>query len=80
VTLLVSKKSEICISKIATLKQHSLPHGQKVERKIEHGFKRISISNKTPQTINKKENLWGYRIGTVSGKNYATGGLTFRMK
>jgi hypothetical protein len=25
-------------------------------------------SNRTPQTINKEENLWGYRLGTVSGK------------
>jgi hypothetical protein len=38
------------------------------EREREHVFIRISISNKTPQTINEKENPWGYCLGTVSGK------------
>ncbi len=41
---------------------------QKVDRKREHGFIRIPISNKTPQTINEEENPWGYRLETVSGK------------
>jgi hypothetical protein len=34
---------------------------QKLERKGEHGFIRISVSNKTSQTINEKENPRGYR-------------------
>ncbi len=44
------------------------PCSGKVERKREHVFIRISISNKTPQTINEKGNPWGSRLGTVSGK------------
>jgi hypothetical protein len=44
------------------------PRCQTIERKRGHGFIRIPISNKTPQTINEKENLWGYRYGTASGK------------
>jgi hypothetical protein len=44
------------------------PSSQTVERKREHGFIRISISNKTPQTINEKEDLWCYCLGTVSVK------------
>jgi hypothetical protein len=43
------------------------PRSLEVERKREHGFIRISISNKEPQTINENENPWGYRLGTVSG-------------
>jgi hypothetical protein len=33
------------------------PRSEKVERKREHVFIRISISNKTPQTINEKYSL-----------------------
>jgi hypothetical protein len=44
------------------------PRSQNEEKKREHELIRISISNKTPQAINEKENLWGYRLGTVSGK------------
>jgi hypothetical protein len=43
------------------------PHAGK-KKKREHVFIRRFISNKTPQTINERVNLWGYRIGTVSGK------------
>jgi hypothetical protein len=32
------------------------PHSKKVEREREHEFIRESISSKTPQTINDKEN------------------------
>jgi hypothetical protein len=39
------------------------PHAaKKEEREREHIFIRISISNKTPQTINEKENHWVYRL------------------
>jgi hypothetical protein len=31
-------------------------------------FIRILISNKTSPIFNEKENPWGYRLGTVSGK------------
>jgi hypothetical protein len=44
------------------------PRSERVDRKREHAFIRKSISNKTPQTINEKENPWSYRLGTVSGK------------
>jgi hypothetical protein len=47
-------------------KNTASPRSQKVERKREHKFIRVLMSNKTPQTINEKENHWGYRIGTVS--------------
>jgi hypothetical protein len=46
-------------------KNTASPRCEKEERKREHVFIRISISNKTPQTINEKEKPWGYRIGTV---------------
>jgi hypothetical protein len=56
---------------------HGLPHpentafprSQNIEKKREHEFIRRSISNKTPQTINEKENLLGYHLGTVSSKS-----------
>jgi hypothetical protein len=35
--------------------------------KGEHAFIKRSSSNKTPQRINGQENLWGYRLGTVTG-------------
>jgi hypothetical protein len=59
--------SEICISGIATYRKHSLPTHPNVERKREHGFIRIFL-NKILQTINEKENPWGYRFGTFNGK------------
>jgi hypothetical protein len=34
----------------------------------EHVYIRILISKRTPQTNNEKENNWGYRLRTVSGK------------
>jgi hypothetical protein len=41
---------------------------KKEEREREHVFIRILISKQTPQTINEKENPWGYHLGTVIGK------------
>ena len=73
ITLLVknvsSQKCEICISGIATLRKHSLP----TQRKRREGKRACVYNNnnnfkRTPQTINEKENPWGYRLGTVSGK------------
>jgi hypothetical protein len=42
------------------------PHSQKVERRRQHGYTIIIFKNKTPQTINKNENLRGYRLVKVS--------------
>jgi hypothetical protein len=47
------------------------PHAAKKKRgrEREHMIYIMYVnSNRTPQTINKEENLWGYRLGTVSGK------------
>jgi hypothetical protein len=44
------------------------PHRQDKERKGESMVYKMTISKQTPQTINKNENLRGYRLGTVSGK------------
>jgi hypothetical protein len=50
------------------LTKHSL-HTQRKRREEKRPccYKYVN-SNKTPQTINEKENPWGYRLGTVSGK------------
>jgi hypothetical protein len=37
-------------------------------------YKNINFK-RTPQTINEKENPWGYRLGTVSGKTICHWGL-----
>jgi hypothetical protein len=51
------------------------PRSKKEERERERVFIRLLISNKTPQTINEKENSWRYRLGTVSGKTICHRGL-----
>jgi hypothetical protein len=58
------KKREICISGIATIRKHSLPTQRKNREEKRYVFIRILVSYKTPQTINEKENPWGYRLGT----------------
>ncbi len=55
----------------------AFPRSEKEEREREHVFVRILISNTTPQTINEKENPWGYRLGTVSGKTICNWGFLF---
>jgi hypothetical protein len=60
---------------IATLRKHSLITQRKRREGNRQTFIRISISNKTPQTINEKENPWGYRLGTVSGKTISHWGF-----
>jgi hypothetical protein len=67
---------KICISGIATLIKHSLPTQQKKRgRKRELVCYKYANSNRTPQTIKEKENLWGYRLGTVSGKTNILEGI-----
>jgi hypothetical protein len=44
------------------------PHAAKKKREREHVYIRILISKRTPKTTNEKENHWGYRLGTISGK------------
>jgi hypothetical protein len=36
------------------------PRSEKEEREREHASTRTPTPNKTPQTINEKENDWGY--------------------
>jgi hypothetical protein len=62
------KESKYAYQKSPHLENTASPRSEKEERKKEHMFIRILISNKTPQTINEKENPWGYCLGTVSGK------------
>jgi hypothetical protein len=51
------------------------PRSEKEERKREHVIIRISILNKTPQTINENENPWDYHLGMVSGKTFCHWGF-----
>jgi hypothetical protein len=43
------------------------PHSKKEEGKKACVYKNSNFK-RTPQTIREKENPWGYRLGTVSGK------------
>jgi hypothetical protein len=51
------------------------PRSEKEERQREHVYIRILISKRTPETINEKENLRGYRLGTVIDKTICHWGL-----
>jgi hypothetical protein len=45
------------------------PHAAKSREKRENGIIKITISNKTPKTINEKENLWGFPPWNGQWKN-----------
>jgi hypothetical protein len=60
-------KCEICISGMAILRKFSLPmQRRRREGKRACVYKNINFK-RTSQTINEKENPWGYFLGTVSG-------------
>jgi hypothetical protein len=71
-------KREKCLLGLATPRKHSLPTCQK-ERKRGLSFINRSISNNTPQTINEKEKLAVYRLGTISGKTICHSGLNLAL-
>jgi hypothetical protein len=66
------KKSEIFISGIATLKHNLATQRGRIEGKRARVYK---IINFKLDTTNEKENPWGYRLGTVSGKTICHWGL-----
>jgi hypothetical protein len=62
----IEKRVKYAYQELPHSENTASPRREKEER--ERVYIRILISKRTPQTINEKENPWGYRLGTVSGK------------
>jgi hypothetical protein len=71
----VRKKVKYAYQESSHSENTASPRSERVERKREQVFIKISISNQTPQTINEKENPWGYSLGTISGKTFCHWGF-----